>query len=89
MLQEDVARLDLKQPRPGSASASTMTLRKRGKYLSSWEVKGKFRILIKSISKLNCEKDSLVGVRVGIFHGGKSMCDQRSTSEKQVCTNCF
>jgi phosphatidylinositol-4,5-bisphosphate 3-kinase catalytic subunit alpha/beta/delta len=83
-LQENVARMDIKQPRPGSASASTNTLRKRGKYLSSWEVKGKFRILIKSINKLNCEKDAVVGVRVGIFHGGKSLCDQKSTTEKQV-----
>ncbi|XP_059475620.1 phosphatidylinositol 4,5-bisphosphate 3-kinase catalytic subunit beta isoform [Neocloeon triangulifer] len=84
MLQDDMARIDLKPPRPGSASASTMTLRKRGKYMSAWDVKGKFSIYIKSISKLNCERDSVVGVRVGIFHGGKPMCDQKSTPEKMV-----
>ncbi|XP_065339767.1 phosphatidylinositol 4,5-bisphosphate 3-kinase catalytic subunit beta isoform [Cloeon dipterum] len=84
ILQENMARLDMKPPRPGSASSSTMTLRKRGKYLSSWEAVGKFSVLIKSINKLNCDKDSVVGVRVGIFHGGKPMCEQKSTSEKPV-----
>jgi hypothetical protein len=47
--------LDIKPNRPTSSS-STLTLRKKGKYLSAWDVVGDLTLRILSVSQLNCDK---------------------------------
>ncbi|XP_046389933.1 phosphatidylinositol 4,5-bisphosphate 3-kinase catalytic subunit delta isoform [Ischnura elegans] len=67
-------------------SASTLTLRKKGKYISSWSVDKHFQFTVQAISRLNCDDNRTVEavVLAGIFHGGKSLCETRKTCEISV-----
>lgn len=65
-------------------SSSTTTLRKKVKHISSWNVAEQFEITLHSIKKLNCDTSRTVevGIQVGLFHGGKSLCEPQKSSEK-------
>ncbi|KAJ1528067.1 hypothetical protein ONE63_007985 [Megalurothrips usitatus] len=66
--------------------SSTNTQRKKGKHLSSWNIKQPFEFEVKEISRLNCNVNRPVEVVVqaGLFHGGKSLCEPQKTREKHV-----
>lgn len=70
---------------------STLTLRKKGKCKSSWEITSNFKITLCQMSKLNLDirkyPDLYVGVQVGLFHGGKSLCESKRTDEIKVSLN--
>lgn len=74
------------EARPNRPSFSTLTLRKKGKHISAWDIEDPFRFEISAISKLNCDitRPVEVGVQAGLFHGGKSLTEPQKTSEKQV-----
>lgn len=78
---------DNKKPR---SSFSTLTLRKKGKHKSSWNIQEDLTITLSTISGLNCDTKRTieVGLQVGLFHGGKSLCQPQKTSEKLVNDKC-
>lgn len=53
--------LEMKRPRQ---SSSTLTLRKKGKHISSWNIEDKFSIEISVLCRLNCDVGRLVEVHV-------------------------
>lgn len=61
---------------------STYTLKKREQHISSWTITNKFEIKIHAIRGLNCDtnKDVEVAIQVGLFHGGKSLCEPQKTN---------
>ncbi|GAB0088558.1 phosphatidylinositol 4,5-bisphosphate 3-kinase catalytic subunit delta isoform [Sergentomyia squamirostris] len=63
---------------------STTTLRKKTKYILSWDVEERFTCTINQIKDLNCDINRTVevGIQVGLFHGGKSLCEPKQTSER-------
>uniref|UniRef100_A0A1B6CVF3 phosphatidylinositol 3-kinase n=1 Tax=Clastoptera arizonana TaxID=38151 RepID=A0A1B6CVF3_9HEMI len=67
-------------------SFSTLTLRKKGKYMSSWMIDENFTFRVSAICRLNCDTNRMVevGVQAGLFHGGKSLCESQKTIEKMV-----
>ncbi|CAH0555330.1 unnamed protein product [Brassicogethes aeneus] len=71
------------KPKP---SYSTLTLRKKGKYKSSLNIEEPFRCTLYTVSRLNCDpkKVSEVGIQVGLFHGGKSLCQPQKTDDRQI-----
>ncbi|KAF5291172.1 hypothetical protein FQA39_LY14414 [Lamprigera yunnana] len=84
---EKISILDNKKPR---SSFSTLTLRKKGKHKSSWNIEENFSITICIISGLNCDtkRNVEIGIQVGLFHGGKSLCQPQRTGEKLVSEKC-
>ncbi|KAK4875877.1 hypothetical protein RN001_012299 [Aquatica leii] len=84
---EKISTLDNKKPR---SSFSTLTLRKKGKHKSSWSIEEHFSITICTISGLNCDtkRNVEIGIQVGLFHGGKSLCQPQKTNEKLVTEKC-
>ncbi|KAL3270242.1 hypothetical protein HHI36_009298 [Cryptolaemus montrouzieri] len=74
-----------KKPRP---SYSTLTLRKKGKCKSAWDLISNFRISLTKLGKLNLDikksSELYVGVQVGLFHGGKSLCEAKRTDDLRV-----
>uniref|UniRef100_A0A182MDL8 phosphatidylinositol 3-kinase n=1 Tax=Anopheles culicifacies TaxID=139723 RepID=A0A182MDL8_9DIPT len=56
-----------------SQSQQSHTLRKV-KYITSWEVDDKLQCTVHEIRGLNVESDKELGVQLGLFHGGKSLC---------------
>lgn len=61
------------------------TLRKKNTSISSWMVEDFFSLQIGAVSLLNCS-ESTVGIQVGLFHGGRSLCEPRKTTAK-LCSN--
>ncbi|RZF40704.1 hypothetical protein LSTR_LSTR007995 [Laodelphax striatellus] len=68
------------------SSFSTLTLRKKGKYISAWSIEEKFQFRVTALCKLNCDPNRSVevGVYAGLFHGGKSLCESQKTCERLV-----
>lgn len=68
--------------RTNSAGSKTMshTLRKV-KHITSWEVNAKFSCVVQEIADLNCDanRNVEVGIQLGLFHGGKSLCKPMKT----------
>lgn len=61
------------------------TLRKKGKVKSSWDITDCFQVTIQSIDNLNVfAKTMEIGMQVGIFQGGKSLCGKQTTSRVMV-----
>lgn len=60
---------------------TTHTLKKREQHISSWTITNKFQIKIIAIKGLNCDvnKDVEVAIQVGLFHGGKPLCEPQKT----------
>lgn len=69
-----------------SFSTLLSTLRKKGKFMSSWNIDDPFTFRVSAICRLNCDTSRMVevGVLAGLFHGGKSLCESQKTSEKLV-----
>lgn len=70
-----------------SKQQSTCTLRKKGKQVFSWDIKMSFQCRIHTIRDLNTDFDNRLvdfGVLVGLYHGGKSLCEPLRTSEKPL-----
>lgn len=63
--------------------ASTCTLKKKQKFISSWDIRQQLQITIHGIKGLNCDMNKAVevGIQVGIFHGGKSLCEPQKTTQ--------
>nr|CAD7401329.1 unnamed protein product [Timema poppensis] len=82
-LRENSDDSDMKRTR---SSFSTLTLRKKGKHMSSWNILEPFTFRVCAISRLNCDVNRTVevGVHAGLFHGGKSLSESQKTTEKQV-----
>lgn len=61
---------------------STCTLKKKQKHTSSWDIKQQLQICIHAIKGLNCDanKTMEIGIQVGLFHGGKPLCEPQKTS---------
>lgn len=67
--------------------STTSTLRKKGKQVSSWDIDLAFRCTINTLKDLNIGDESRnveIGVQVGLFHGGKSLCEPQRTTEKPL-----
>jgi phosphatidylinositol-4,5-bisphosphate 3-kinase catalytic subunit alpha/beta/delta len=64
----------------------TSTLRKKNKTRSSWDITDNFEITINEIRNVNVfiNKSMDVGIQVGLYHGGKSLCEKQKTKEKTV-----
>lgn len=56
------------------------TLRKV-KYVTSWDTEGPLQCTVKEITSLNCDanRNVEVGIQLGLFHGGKSLCKPMKT----------
>lgn len=56
------------------------TLRKV-KHITSWEVDARFSCVVQEIADLNCDanRNVEVGIKLGLFHGGKSLCKSIKT----------
>ncbi|XP_063236433.1 phosphatidylinositol 4,5-bisphosphate 3-kinase catalytic subunit delta isoform isoform X2 [Bacillus rossius redtenbacheri] len=67
-------------------SHSTMTYRRRGRHMSSWDIEKAFTFQVCAMSRLNCDTSRVVevGVQAGLFHGGKALSEPQKTSEKPV-----
>lgn len=65
------------------SATSTCTLKKKQKNTSSWDIKQQLQITIHEIKGLNCDMNKAVevGIQVGLFHGGKSLCEPQKTSQ--------
>uniref|UniRef100_A0A182N1I0 phosphatidylinositol 3-kinase n=1 Tax=Anopheles dirus TaxID=7168 RepID=A0A182N1I0_9DIPT len=75
-------------PSSGSSSqsgSSSHTLRKV-KYITSWEIETKLQCTVHEIRGLNIESDRELGVQLGLFHGGKSLCKTVRTRTVTVNT---
>lgn len=72
-----------------SSTTSTCTLKKKQKYTSSWDIRQQLQITIHAIKGLNCDMNKAieVGVQVGLFHGGKSLCEPQKTSQISLLTD--
>ncbi|XP_046678812.1 phosphatidylinositol 4,5-bisphosphate 3-kinase catalytic subunit delta isoform [Homalodisca vitripennis] len=68
------------------SSFSTLTMRKKGKYMSAWNIEENFTFRVSAICRVNCDDDRSVqvGIQAGLFHGGKSLCESQKTAEKLV-----
>uniref|UniRef100_A0A336MQM4 phosphatidylinositol 3-kinase n=1 Tax=Culicoides sonorensis TaxID=179676 RepID=A0A336MQM4_CULSO len=70
-----------------SKNQSVCTLRKKGRQVLSWELDFPFQCHIQIIRDLNIADDNRyneIGVQVGLFHGGKSLCEPQRTTEKTL-----
>lgn len=65
------------------SATSTCTLKKKQKAASSWDINEQLNITIQAIKGLNCDMNKAVevGIQVGLFHGGKSLCEPQKTSQ--------
>lgn len=72
-----------------SVTSSTCTLKKKQKYTSSWDIRQQLQITIHGIKGLNCDMNKAVevGIQVGLFHGGKSLCEPQKTSQISLLTD--
>lgn len=72
--EDEIKNRDVKQ-------TSTCTLRKKNKHISSWTIEDCFICIIKTVTGLNIDASRIVGVgvQVGLFHGGKSLCEPKTT----------
>lgn len=68
---------------------STYTLKKREQHVSSWTITNKFEIHIHEIKGLNVNKDVEVAIQVGLFHGGKSLCEPQKTMKMSLQADGF
>ena len=77
-----IAQPTLKTPKP----KTTSTLRKKGKHELSWNIDENFQITIQTLNKLNVDTNKTVeiGIQAGIFHGGRSLCEKKSSVERMV-----
>lgn len=68
---------------------STCTLKKKPKVTSSWDLNEQFQITIHAIKGLNCDMNKAVevGLHVGLFHGGKSLCEPQKSSQISLLTD--
>lgn len=74
--------------RAGSVTTGN-TLRKKFKHESSWKITECFQCTIQAISGLTYDSNRTmeVGIQVGLFHGGKSLCEKQKTTEISIQTN--
>lgn len=75
------------EDQPKNLNIQTQTLRKKGRSVSSWNIKENFQLIVKAVNGLNCDTNRTVeiGVQIGLFHGGKSLCEPKKTSETKLC----
>lgn len=79
----DVAPPMLEDRKSGeSKPRSTCTLKKKQKHTSSWDIKQELQVRLHAIKGLNCDTNKAVeiGIQVGLFHGGKPLCESQKTS---------
>ncbi|XP_064211138.1 phosphatidylinositol 4,5-bisphosphate 3-kinase catalytic subunit delta isoform [Tribolium castaneum] len=64
---------------------STLTWRKRA-HKSAWDIQRKFSVTLNAVSGLNCDmrKTNEIGIQVGLFHGGKSLCERLKASIQPI-----
>lgn len=75
-------KLDERKDTKLRSATSTCTLKKKQKHTSSWDIKQQLQICIHAIKGLNCDanKTMEIGIQVGLFHGGKPLCEPQKTS---------
>ncbi|XP_066146001.1 phosphatidylinositol 4,5-bisphosphate 3-kinase catalytic subunit delta isoform isoform X1 [Euwallacea fornicatus] len=69
---------------------SSNTLRKKKSNISSWNIMDNYLIRVNTASKVNCDtkRASEIGIQVGLFHGGKPLCQPVKTDELPVSEKC-
>lgn len=78
LLADDLSKKEAKV----QTTPSTYTLKKRQNLKSSWGIEQQFQLSIHAIKGLNCDVKSVeVGIQVGLFHGGKPLCESQKTTE--------
>ncbi|XP_077283888.1 phosphatidylinositol 3-kinase 92E [Arctopsyche grandis] len=62
------------------------TLRKKGKTISSWDIRDRYSCRILAVCKLNTDtnRNVEVVVQASLYHSGKSLCEIQSTAEYAV-----
>lgn len=65
---------------------SGTTTRKRVKSRTTWEIQENLEITIQAINNLSIDANKTVeiGMQVGIFHGGKSLCSKLNTTVRRT-----
>lgn len=77
-------------PTPGKpVKDGTSTIRKLKKNPTTWEIDENFQINIQTISNLSVDPNKTIeiGIQAGIFHGGKSLCEKKNTTERKATSN--
>ncbi|CAG9760506.1 unnamed protein product [Ceutorhynchus assimilis] len=71
-------------------TSSSNTLRKKKSTTNSWCISENYVVIISTASQLNCDtkKAPELGIQVGLFHGGKPLCQPMKTEEKSVSEKC-
>lgn len=70
-----------------SKQQAVCTLRKKVRQILSWEIDMPFQCHIHIIRDLNIADDNRyneIGVQVGLYHGGKALCEPQRTTEKAL-----
>ncbi|XP_050305092.1 phosphatidylinositol 4,5-bisphosphate 3-kinase catalytic subunit delta isoform [Anthonomus grandis grandis] len=88
VVASDYEYLDTSYMRKSTVS-STNTLRKK-KTTQSWSITDNYSITINTASKLNCDikKTTEIGIQMGLFHGGKPLCQPVKTDEVPLNDGC-
>ncbi|KAJ3643840.1 hypothetical protein Zmor_026526 [Zophobas morio] len=65
---------------------STLTLRKRAKHKSAWNIEKRFSVSLNIVSGINCDlrKTNEIGIQAGLFHGGKPLCERLKASIQPI-----
>lgn len=65
------------------------TLRKV-KYCTSWDIDAQLQCTVNTIADLNCDvnRNVEIGIQLGLFHGGKSLCEPIKTQLVSLNRNC-
>lgn len=72
---------DMTQRTNSTGSKQTTNTIRKVKYVTSWDVDDHFQCTVHGIADLNCDanRNVEVGIQLGLFHGGKSLCKPMKT----------
>ncbi|XP_063708405.1 phosphatidylinositol 4,5-bisphosphate 3-kinase catalytic subunit beta isoform [Culicoides brevitarsis] len=73
--------------RSSKQQSEKSTLRKKVRQMLSWDIDQPFKCKIQIIREVNISEDnrySEIGIQVGLYHGGKALCEPQRTIEKPL-----
>lgn len=78
---------DITERSNSTGSKPTSTTLRKVKYITSWDLEGPFRCAIHGITGVNCDANR-IGIQLGLFHGGKSLCTPVKTELVALTHGC-
>lgn len=68
----------------------TNTLRKRRDKITSWNIEQSFQVTVHALMNVNTDETRTgeFGVLLGLFHGGKSLCEPKLTQNRKMPNGC-